>query len=205
MKKLLLATCLLVSSMSMAQTKSDKKATKPAPAAVTKMEVGGTLNWTGYGVGKTHTGQLQVKSGQVEMKGEELTGGNFVIDMSTLKTGDSPKLEGHLQSADFFDVKKYPEATFKITKVEKIKDAAVGAPNYKLTGDLKIKDKTNKEEFTALVQKADNKVMAKAETDIQDRTKYDIVYNSAKFKSASALGDKLIEDKIKIQMDLVTK
>ena len=45
---------------------------------------------------------------------------------------------------------------------------------------------------------------ATAETEIKDRTQYDIVFNSAKFKAASALGDKLINDNIKIQLDIKT-
>ena len=48
-----------------------------------------------------------LKSGTVEMKGEEITGGEFTIDMTSLKTADSEKLQGHLKSPDFFDVEKF--------------------------------------------------------------------------------------------------
>ncbi|MGE3919200.1 MAG: YceI family protein [Hyphomicrobiaceae bacterium] len=45
----------------------------------------------------------------------------------------SKKLTDHLQNSDFFDVKKYPEITFKSTKVEKIDDKT-----GRVTGDLSL-------------------------------------------------------------------
>ena len=48
-----------------------------------------------------------------------------------------PDLTKHMQSADFFDAEKWPNATFKSTKVEK------GEGNkLKVTGDLTIRDVT---------------------------------------------------------------
>ena len=100
----LLTSALLASSLAFAAGKADKKA--PA-GAVIKHDVTGTLRWTGYGVGKSHAGNLSLKNGQIEMKGKDLVGGMFVIDMATLKTADSEKLQGHLQSPDFFDITKF--------------------------------------------------------------------------------------------------
>ena len=48
-----------------------------------------------------------------------------------------PKFDEHLRSEDFFDAAKYPNATFKSTKVE-----AAGEGRLKVTGDLTIKDRT---------------------------------------------------------------
>jgi polyisoprenoid-binding protein YceI len=45
-----------------------------------------------------------------------------------------PKLDEHLQNADFFDVAKYPQATFTSTKVEK----GASADKLKVTGDLTL-------------------------------------------------------------------
>lgn len=44
--------------------------------------------------------------------------------------------DGHLRSADFFDVEKYPVLRFRSTKVERT------SAGYTLTGDLTIKDVT---------------------------------------------------------------
>ncbi len=204
MKAMILFTAtLLATTLTFAvEKKMDKKA---AAEATTKSDVTGTLKWTGYGVGKSHTGDLQIKKGQVEMKGKELVGGDFVIDMSSLKTADSEKLQGHLQSPDFFDVAKHPESTFKITKVEAMKTPAADAPTHKIWGNLTIKGKTEPVELMATVKEAAGKTTAVVTSEIKDRTKFDIVYNSAKFKAVSALGDKLIQDNIKIEMNIVTK
>ncbi|HYO59592.1 YceI family protein [Archangium sp.] len=51
------------------------------------------------------------------------------IDTATVNTNE-PKRDEHLRSADFFDTAKYPNITFKSTKVEK-----AGA-NLKVSGDL---------------------------------------------------------------------
>jgi polyisoprenoid-binding protein YceI len=48
-----------------------------------------------------------------------------------------PKLTEHLRSADFFDAEKWPNASFKSTKVERISDTKL-----KVTGDLTIRDAT---------------------------------------------------------------
>ena len=204
MKKLALIAIALIASVSFA--KETKKAATPAPAAaLTNMDVTGSLKWTGFGVGKSHTGDIALKSGYVEMKGADLVGGTFVLDMTTLKTADSPKLEGHLKSPDFFDVTKFNEGTFKITKVEALKDVKAGAPTHKITGDLTIKGKTHTEELLATISKKGTGFEAVAGTEIKDRTQYDIVYNSGKFKAVSALGDKLIQDNIKVELDVKTK
>lgn len=199
MKKFILIATLFTASLSLAA------ATTPQTSSAATAKVTGGLKWTGYGVGKSHTGELTVKSGTVEFKGEQLVGGTFVIDMTSLKTTDSPKLQGHLQSADFFDVQKFPEGTFKITQVEIIPNAKARGATHKITGDLTIKGKTHSETLNAIVAKEGTKWTAKAQTEIKDRTQYDIVYNSAKFKPASALGDKLIDDKIKIELNLATQ
>lgn len=57
------------------------------------------------------------------------------IDASSIDT-DEPKRDEHLRSPDFFDVQKYPNITFKSTKVQKAKGG------LKVTGDLTIRDVT---------------------------------------------------------------
>jgi polyisoprenoid-binding protein YceI len=54
------------------------------------------------------------------------------IDVSTLSTGDAQR-DGHLKSADFFDVEKFPTMTFKSTLVKKI-----GQHEHAVTGDLTL-------------------------------------------------------------------
>jgi polyisoprenoid-binding protein YceI len=185
--------------------------TKVAPAAAkaaatTKLEATGKIKWVGYGVGsKSHAGELALKSGHIETKGDEIIGGEFVIDMTSLSSPDSDRLVGHLRSADFFEVEKFKEGNFKITKIETLKNVKAGEATHKIHGNLTIKGKTHHESFNATISKDAGKFTAVASTEIKDRTQYDIVYNSAKFKAASALGDKLIKDNIKVDLELATK
>jgi polyisoprenoid-binding protein YceI len=58
------------------------------------------------------------------------------IDAASLNTNEE-KRDGHLRSPDFFDVEKYPNITFKTTKID-IGDGT----NWTVTGDLTIKDVT---------------------------------------------------------------
>ena len=54
------------------------------------------------------------------------------IDLATVNTGDAQR-DGHLKSADFFDIEKYPTMTFKSTQVKRN-----GEGEYKVTGDLTV-------------------------------------------------------------------
>lgn len=54
------------------------------------------------------------------------------VPLSTVSTGD-PQRDGHLKSADFFDSEKFPQMTFKSTRVEK-----KGDESYSVTGNLTI-------------------------------------------------------------------
>jgi polyisoprenoid-binding protein YceI len=57
------------------------------------------------------------------------------IDPASITTGDA-KGDGHLRSPDFFDVEKFPTITFKSTRIEGTRE------EFKLTGDLRIRDRT---------------------------------------------------------------
>lgn len=73
--------------------------------------------------------------------------------------GFSAKFNEHLRSADFFDVAKFPKATFKSTKVE-----AAGEGKLKVTGDLTVKDITRPVVLDVTLNKAADHPMTKAPT-----------------------------------------
>jgi len=54
------------------------------------------------------------------------------IDVATVSTGDAQR-DGHLKTADFFDVEKFPTMSFKSTTVK-----PKGAGEYEVTGDLTL-------------------------------------------------------------------
>lgn len=59
----------------------------------------------------------------------------FTFDVASISTKSADR-DGHLKSADFFDVENYPSITFKSTNI-------IGADgDFKVIGDLTIKDVT---------------------------------------------------------------
>ncbi|MBN9793112.1 MULTISPECIES: YceI family protein [Pseudonocardia] len=62
------------------------------------------------------------------------------VDATSLTTGQDQR-DGHIRSADFFDVEKYPEWTFRSTGI------AAKGDDHVLTGDLTIKGVTRPVEF----------------------------------------------------------
>lgn len=58
------------------------------------------------------------------------------IEVASIDTGEANR-DTHLRSADFFDVDNYPLMTFRSTRIE-----PAGQDQYKVTGDLTIKDVT---------------------------------------------------------------
>ena len=153
------------------------------------------ISWKGYKVTGSHEGTINLASGSLTFDGDNLTGGNFTIDMTSiavtdLKAGEGKeKLEGHLKSDDFFGVNNHKQATFSINKV----DGKNGT--YRVYGDLTIKGITKPATFQMIVK--DN--IASASFKI-DRTKYDIRYGSASF--FDDLKDKAIYDEFDLNVTL---
>jgi len=153
------------------------------------------ITWVGKKITGSHEGTIQLSEGVLEFTNEKLSGGNFVIDMTTIEVTDletgngKEKLEGHLNSDDFFGTENYETATFNITNV------SGKSPNYKVTGDLTIKGKTIPKTFDMLV--TDTSATANFEI---DRTKFDIRYGSASF--FDNLKDKAINDDFEMNVNL---
>ena len=113
------------------------------------------------------------------------------INVTDLEGGAKEKLEGHLSSPDFFSVEGHPKATFVITKV-----APRGTEGeYKVTGNMTIKDMTKEVRFNAKVM--DGRANATIEL---DRTDYNVKYGSGSF--FSNLGDKTIHDEFVLDVEL---
>jgi polyisoprenoid-binding protein YceI len=182
------------------------KAEKAAAAEIYKIDTqASTIEWTGTKITKAqHKGTLAIKDGQLEVANKEISGGQFTAKMDSLTDKDlegSPeyktKLETHLKSEDFFNVAKYPESSFKIKSVKKKSDT-----EYTIKGDLTMIGKSQEVEFPAQVKMEDGKVSGTAELKI-DRTKWDLKYGSGKF--FKDLGDKMINDEIILNLNLVAK
>lgn len=151
--------------------------------------------WKGYKVTGSHEGTINLQSGFLTFNEDKLTGGEIVIDMTTLISTDlegeyKGKLEGHLKSDDFFGVETYPTATLVFKNVE-----VFGKNSYTVIGDLTLKGKTNSITFIISIYGSKASVFLKI-----DRSKYDVKYGSASF--FDGLKDKVIYDEFDLVSDL---
>ena len=209
-----LAGALMVSAYAgntnkVASTAAATEVAAPAKARAYKVDVTKSdLKWHAKKVTGEHMGNIALQSGQMLVNGNKIVGGTFVIDMNSITCSDikdaeyNGKLVGHLKSDDFFSVEKNPTATFKISSVKPVANAAAGKPNATVTGDLTIKGITNQVSFPATVSVKNGVASAKADVTI-DRSKFDVRYGSKSF--FDNLGDKAIYDDFVVTLDVTAK
>lgn len=163
-----------------------------------------TIVWHGHKiVGSSHTGNIDLKNGWLTVEGNALSGGEFIVDMSSLRDTDLKddnmrgKLEGHLKSDDFFGVEKFPVSKLTITGSTRFSGGKAV-----VKGNLTIKEATHPVEFTATETKNGDVVTYTADITF-DRSLYDVRFGSGKF--FSNLGDNAIVDEINLNVKLVVK
>lgn len=161
-----------------------------------------TLTWYATKVSGKHHGSVAIASGYIEIdKDGLLSGGECIMDMPTITVLDDMTgpmknmLTNHLKSDDFFSVETFPTSTLTIKQV------STKASGVDITADLTIRGKTNEITFPATIAAEGSVWRAKAEIEI-DRLRWDIKFRSGKF--FSGLGDALIHDTIRFEVDVVT-
>ena len=201
MKKLFitLTAALLATTTTFATPlESSKKATEKTTSVVEKKVVNteaSNITWRAYKVTGSHEGTINLASGNLDFDGTTLTGGAFVVDMTTINTTDlegeyKQKLDGHLHSEDFFGTATHKTASLEITSV-----TASGKNAYSATGNLTIKNITKEVNFTLSVYGSKATASLKV-----DRSQFDIRYGSGSF--FDNLGDKTIYDEFDLVVDL---
>lgn len=121
----------------------------------------------------------------------------FKIDPASIDTRNE-KRDGHLKSADFFDVAKCPDMSFKSTKVEK-----ESGDKYKVTGDLTMHCQTHP--LTLDVTFNPNPIKSPWGTEVYvanatgnlKRSEWGLTWN----KALQQAGGVLVGDEVNIQMD----
>ena len=122
-------------------------------AAVAMMVAAGSVKAEQWSFDKAHTsvafsvkhmvvsnvrGEFTDFDGTINFDGKDVSNGSAEMTIKTASVStNNERRDGHLKSADFFDVEKYPTMTFKSTKV------VPGDGNkFQMVGDLTIKDVT---------------------------------------------------------------
>lgn len=149
------------------------------------MFTGSKVTGSHDGVFNAFTGTVVVPEGKAE-----LAAVTVAITLASVKT-DSEKLDGHLQSPDFFDVAANPTATFTSTKVERAADG-----KSTVTGNLTLKGMTKQISFPAVTTVEGDVVSATAEFAI-NRKDFNIVY--------AGKADDLIRDDVLVKLQIKAK
>lgn len=119
----------------------------------------------------------------------------FSAKMTSVDTGVAPRDE-HLRKPDFFEVEKYPEMTFKSTKVEKSGD------QWKVTGDFTMKGVTKSISFpfniTGIIPQRNGLKMGLTAETMINRRDFGVNYGETKPGATPAIADEI---KIVLQIE----
>ena len=164
------------------------------------------IEWTGRNPNTKHYGTIQLAGGEIRVKGGVI-GGSFEIDMTSIKNisleGDDlqPVLVSHLKSDDFFLVKLFPKAFFRIKTAIITKESNFSSPNFEVKGTLELRGIKKEITFPATANYLpEGGGTVEAHFDI-DRTRWGIIYGSTRF--FEHLGMHLVFDLISFQVRLV--
>jgi polyisoprenoid-binding protein YceI len=142
------------------------------PVDVSQSEIG----WSAKSVSGSHNGKIQLAKADVQLQNGQVIAVNVVADMKTISVDDitdpqhNQDFIQHITTEDFFEVEKFPTATFQSTEV---KPGASGT--WAIAGKLMIKGVTRDVSFTA--SSAADGTALQATLPI-DRTTFGIVYGA---------------------------
>ena len=166
------------------------------------------IEWQGEKPTGTHTGTIKVVKGSFKANDSIIESGTFVIDMQSIEVTDlegdqKANLEAHLKGTvegkegDFFNVNKFPEATFEVTGITEEEGQTM------LQGNLKMKEETKNISFPVSISQNGEMMEITSEEFTIDRTKWNVNYGS---KSVfDGLGDEFIYDDVTLKLNLKAK
>lgn len=143
-----------------------------AAAAGDGAKLTGDIIFIGSKVTGSHECKFTEWTGSARLADGKAEGGSLSFEVKTASVvadfaapNDwSKKLEGHLKSEDFFDVEKFPTATFTS---EAITASPVAGSTHTVTGKLTIRGVIKDVSFPATIKVTDGAIEANAEFSIQ--------------------------------------
>jgi polyisoprenoid-binding protein YceI len=169
--------------------------TQPTPGAVTEKvtKEKSRIDFVGAKVTRDHKGQFRNFDGWIEYAGNQPSRIAFEIDLNSIET-DEAKLTAHLKTPDFFDVAKYPKATFVSTSTSAAPTGSPGGATHIVKGILNLHGVEREVTIPVVTQVTPEGVRAKSEFTI-NRHDWGISYRG--------MADDLIKDNVLIKLDLV--
>ena len=142
-------------------------------------------------VTRSHQASFKQFAGTIELNSNSIPDSRVSIDIDTGSVvTDEDQLTGHLKTADFFDVAKFPKATFTSTKIE----ASTGSgATHTVTGNFELHGVKKSITFPATIQVTPDNAAVSAEFAI-NRRDFGIIY--------AGKADDLIRDGVVIKLTL---
>lgn len=111
-----------------------------------------TVEYVGKKESGEHRGNFNIKEGHLDMDGDKITGGSFVIDLTSVTCTDmqgewGEKFVQHLKAADFLNIELSATATLTIKSSE-----AKGAHKHHITAELEFRGVTKTITFDAEIK-----------------------------------------------------
>lgn len=177
-----------------AETKAETKVAAPAAATRTlKLDkTGSSIGFVGAKLTGDHKGSFSELDGEAALAGDKITSLRVTVQTASV-TSDAADLTGHLKSADFFEVEKYPTAVFSASEfVEKAGDGVT----HEIGGELELHGVKKAIRFPAKVTVDPQGAQGTAEFTI-NRKDFKIEYPGKP--------DDLIKDEVLLKLDLKFK
>jgi polyisoprenoid-binding protein YceI len=150
--------------------------------------------FTGSKVTGKHEGGFNKFDGAIDLVDGKPESSTVRVDIEAASVfTDADGLTKHLQTGDFFEVEKYPKASFTSTKITA--DSANGPNAYTVTGDLELRGVRKAVTFPATIAVTPQQVSVDSEFAI-NRKDFGIVY--------AGKADDLIRDDVAIKLELRT-
>jgi polyisoprenoid-binding protein YceI len=141
-------------------------------------------------VTRSHNGSFKQFSGAIDLVNNSPEQSRVTIDVQANSVvTDEPDLTKHLQTPDFFDVAKFPKATFSSTKIEPLSSGGT----HTITGNFDLHGVKKAITFPATIQVAADKVTVSAEFSI-NRKDWNLTYPGK--------ADDLIRDGVVIKLNV---
>ena len=142
-------------------------------------------------VTRSHNGSFKQFTGTIDLLNASADQSVVSINIETASvTTDDDQLTGHLKTPDFFDVAKYPKASFVSTKIE---PSTANGATHTVTGNFDLHGVKKSISFPANIQVAADSVSVNADFSI-NRKDFGINYPGK--------ADDLIRDGVEIKLAL---
>ena len=186
-------------------TSTTEAAEEAAPPAEEKINISNAsidlaqsmVAWKGEMLGVySHEGTLKFSEGTVSVSDGEITGGSFVVDMTSMVPTDEnykpeegqtkEKLVGHLSSDDFFAVADNPTASFTISEIS----------GNTAKGTLTVRGKSGEETVENLSISKEGEVVKMTGTLKFNRKEYDVAFDHP-------VQEMVISDEVQLNIELL--